>query len=537
MIVVRHVPGFSFRLEDEIREMVRLREGMSDDGLSPNAVDRALATLKLFKRYCESSAVDDVIATATSAVRDAANGPAFVSLVRDEIGLDLRVLSGDEEATYGVLGVLNNIPMQSGFVLDIGGGSAQLSEVRDRRFLRGAALPLGALRLSEQFAKTDPLSDEDRRAIENEIEQRLDEIPWLKAGKDVKLAGLGGTIRNLGYVDIARRGLPLHTVHGLRVTRKSLTRIIKEFTSIRLDARQSVSGLNADRADIIVPGLLVLRGVMRRLGVKDVAVSTYGLREGLFLERFWSHLPYPVIPDVRRFGVLNLARNYGYDKAHANHVRFLALRLYDQMSPLHGYGNEARQLLDAAALLHDIGTVIAYKGHHRHSAALIENNGLPGFSPREMAIVMLLTLYHRKGNPTAGDYRGLLGKGDDEMIRRLTSILRLAEFLERGRNAIVSDVVVTWTSTELEVTLVAEEHPAVELWDAERKAAPLLESVFGRSVVLSSLASVETPSILGVDPAVGPGAVLGSGNSTSRADGAHQADDAEDEPEALNDEG
>ncbi len=529
MIVVRHVPGFSFRLEDEIREMVRLREGMSEDGLSAHAVDRALATLKLFKRYCESSEVDDVIATATSAVRDAANGPAFVERVRSEIGLELKVLSGDDEATYGVLGVLNNIPMQSGFVLDIGGGSAQISEVRDRRFLRGTALPLGALRLSEQFVTSDPLSGAEREAIEREIDRQLDQVPWFKSGKGATLAGLGGTIRNLGYVDIARRGLPLHTVHGLRVTRKSLTRIIKDFTSMRLEARQSVSGLNADRADIIVPGLLVLRGVMRRLGVKDVAVSTYGLREGLFLERFWSHLPYPVIPDVRRFGVLNLARNYGYDKPHANHVRFLALRLYDQMTPLHGYGSEARQLLDAAALLHDIGTVIGYKGHHRHSAALIENNGLPGFSPREMAIVTLLALYHRKGNPSVGEYGGLLEKGDEDLVRRLTCILRMAEFLERGRNAVVSDVVVTWTDQELAFTLVADEHPAVELWDAERKAAPLLESVFERRIVLSSLASVDTPTAFSHDSAVGVDGLP--------AEGANKSDHAEDEPEAFDDKG
>lgn len=472
--------------------MVRLREGMTADGLSKAAMDRAVATLKLFRRYCESSEVDEIIATTTSAVRDGRNGAAFVARVQDEVGFDLRVLSGEEEAHLGVIGVLNNIVMPRGVVIDIGGGSAQISEVVDGRFSRGASVPLGSLRLTETFVTSDPVSKADAAAVKSEIARQLDSIQWLESysvGKsDGELAGLGGTIRNLGYMEIARRGLPLLTTHGLRVTRKAVKASIKRMMAMPLAERQAISGLNSDRADIVTQGLMVLAALMERIDAKELAISTNGLREGLFFERFWTDLEYPVVDDVRSFGVLNLARIYGYDEAHANHVRYLALRVFDQMQPLHGYGDDERQLLDAAAILHDIGTVIGYKGHHRHSATLIVNSGLPGFTIRETALVALMTLYHRKGDPRVGEYGSILRGGDDKRLRRLAAVLRLAEFLERGRNAVVKDVVVEWTKRKLEFRLVADDHPAVELWDADRKAAPLLEEVFGREVVLRSTA-------------------------------------------------
>ncbi len=272
---------------------------------------------------------------------------------------------------------------------------------------------------------------------------------------------------------------------------------IEEFRSLELAERQSIPGLRTDRADIILPGAMVLAAVMDRLGMDMVRISVNGLREGLFLERFWDHLVYPVIPDVRRFSVLNMARSYGYQKAHANHVRYLAGRLFDQLVPLHGYGPVERELLDAASLLHDLGTLINYNDHHIHSQTLIINNGLAGFTGRETGLIALLTRYHRKGKPTLGPFAPLMTAGkkvadeDDDglLLIRLSAILRLAEFMERGRNGAVDDVVVTWGDDYLRLTLVADIYPAVELWQTERYALDLVQSAFGRVVQLDTTAA------------------------------------------------
>lgn len=491
VVVISTDPGHTYRLEDEIREVVRLRQGMTAGNLAEESMSRALFTLRLFKRFCDSYGVDEIIPSATSAVREARNGAHFVLRVKQEVGLSLQVLDGQREAYYATLGALNEVPMSNGYVVDIGGGSAQISEVRDGRVGQNASLPLGALALSEQFRSGEEFSDEDRLAIQAHIDQHLDSVSWLakeKLKKDQILVGLGGTIRNLAKMEAVRIGYPLNTLHGFSLDRQSLAESIDQLIALPLAERRKIAGLNSDRADIILPGAMVIQNIMARLEAPQLTISVNGLREGLFLEHFWDHLSYPVVADVRGFGVLNMARIYNYQKNHAIHVRFLADRLFNQLAPLHGYGPAERELLDSAALLHDLGSVIAYQDHHKHSQMLITNSGLPGFAPRETSIIALLTRYHRKGKPSITDFELLLGEDDLRLVTQMTAILRLAEYLERGRNANVDDIITTWDEETLRLMLIADDYPAVELWEAERNALSLFESAFGRRVILESTA-------------------------------------------------
>lgn len=490
LIVMQAIPGYAYRLQDEIREVVRLRQGMTARGLSDEAIQRAMFTLRLFKRFCDVTGVDELIPTATSAVRDAPNGPFFVERVRRELDLTLQILDGDREAYYATLGALNELPLKEGYVLDIGGGSAQISRVEGRRFVRGVSFPLGALALTERFIDDDPPSEQSLQAICEEIAAHLDTVDWLKPLQEGEvIVGLGGTIRNMAKVQARSDNFPLNTLHGVMLRRESLDHTIGLLSELPLDERKEIAGLSKDRADIILPGAMVLQAIMARVQAPQITISVNGLREGLFLEKFWTHLSYPVVSDVRRFGVLNMARIYAYQKSHANHVRYLAGRLFDQLAPLHGYGRDERRLLEAAAMLHDLGTIINYDDHHKHSETLIANSGLPGFKPREIAFIALLARYHRKGNPSAGDYDLLFENGDQKRLARLAAILRLAEFMERGRNAIVDDVAVDWDDDSLLLTFIADEYPAVELWETERNALDLVAEAFERDVRVESTAA------------------------------------------------
>ena len=490
VVVIGGVAGHAFRLEDEIREVVRLRQGMTAGILTEESMARALFTLRLFKRFCDSYGVDQIIASATSAVREARNGAYFVERVKRDVGLTLRVLDGDREAYYATLGALNEVPISHGYVVDIGGGSAQISQVGDGRFVRGVSLPLGALALSEQFIHGDVITGAERQALQAHIDNHLDDVGWLQKelASGSSLVGLGGTIRNLAKMEAARCDYPLNTLHGFVLGRHSIEESIQQLADLSLAERRNLPGLNSDRADIILPGAMVIQSIMERLKADQLIISINGLREGLFFEHFWDHLTYPVVADVRGFGVLNMARVYRYQKGHAVHVRFLAGRLFKQLSGLHGYTSAERELLDSAALLHDLGSVVSYDDHHKHSQMLITNSGLPGFTPRETAIIALLTRFHRKGKPTTKGFGQLLTDEDKRLVEQMAAILRLAEYLERGRNANVDDVIVTWDAETLRLTLVADEYPAVELWEAERNALELMESAFGRRVVLESTA-------------------------------------------------
>ncbi len=499
IVIISARAGYAYYLVDEIREVVRLRQGMTHQGLSEEAMARAIFTLRLFKRFCESLNVEKIIATATAAVRQAANGAIFIERVRRGVGLSLRVLDGDQEAYYGAIGALNEVPLRQGYILDIGGGSAQISQVRNRQFRRGQSLPLGTLALTENFIRSDPIKKGEFKAVQAEIEQQLSKIPWLKE-KNRGLVGLGGTIRNLAKIEVERQQYPLNTLHGFTLSRTSVKKSIDMFRELPLAKRQDIPGLRSDRADIILPGAMVVLAVMTRLGVDGLTISHNGLREGLFCEQFWQHLRYPVVTDVRRFSVLNMARIYQYQKNHAMHVRFLAGRLFEQLAPLHGYGPAERELLDAAALLHDLGTIISYEQHHKHSQTLITNRGLSGFSPREIALIALLTRYHRSGKPSTAEYKVLLDDDDTLLLARLAAIVRLAEFLERGRNATVDDIIATWDDDHLYLTLTADEYPAVELWAAERNAVALMETAFKRQVhLISTTAPREWPTQTNTD--------------------------------------
>ena len=487
VVVMNSVAGLSFHLEDEIREIVRLREGMTSSGLSEAAMTRGVFTLRLFKQFCDSLKVDNLIATATSAVREAANGAQFLDRVEREVGLSLRILDGDEEAFYGVLGALGAVLLKDGVVVDIGGGSAQLSQVRGRRFAQGQALTLGALALTERFVKSDPVSKTELKAVQNEIERQLDGVKWLGDERG-PIVGLGGTIRNLAKIEATRQKFPLQSINGFSLSLGALDDIIRQLSETPLSQRRRIPGLVRDRADIILPGALVIRAVLARLGRSELLISESGLREGLFFQEFWRELPYPVVPDLRAFSTLNLARFFGYQPVHTAHVAHLCERLFDQLAPLHGLSSTEREWLHAAAILHDIGTAIRYNDHHKHSQTLINSSGLPGFSPREVAIISLLARFHRKGNPTSGEFASLLQPGDETRVRHLAAILRVSEYLERGRSGLVRDVRVRFDKKQIVLTLVAAQDPTVELWVTQRNGLDLMESSFGRSVVLESAA-------------------------------------------------
>jgi exopolyphosphatase / guanosine-5'-triphosphate,3'-diphosphate pyrophosphatase len=484
LVVMRCIPGFAYRLQDEIREVVRLREGMTEAGLSKAAIDRGLLTLRMFKSFCESIAVDAVIPTATSAVRDAANGPAFLKRVHDEIGWDLKILSGEREAYYDTIGALNEVPMSEGFVIDIGGGSMQLSEVWNGRYERGASLPLGALALTQRFVQSDPISDKEYHAMRDDIRDQLDTLAWVQPREDWRLVGLGGTIRNLAKIESKKQSYPLNTLHGFRLKRESIDESIALFRELPLEKREDIPGLSSDRADIILSGAMVIAEVMDRLKVDSITISENGIREGVFFEQFLTKKSFPVVDNVRQFSVLNKARIYQYHQAHAEHVQFLARRLFTQLAPLHGYGHTELELLEAAALLHDIGSIVGYADHHKHSQMLIENGGLAGYSPREQALIALIARFHRKGTPSTDDLSALMDKGDDTLLLKLSALLRMAEYLERGRSGMVTDIEATWDDDTLTLLLHADTTPAIEMWDAERNAAPLLKKAYDRKVII-----------------------------------------------------
>ncbi len=440
LVALLYRPGYRYQLLDELREMVRLSEGMGAGGiLRAEPFERGIEVLRTFRSYCDAVGVEEIRATATSAVRSARNGDSFVAAARERANLELDVLAGDSEARHGVLAVANSLALRDALVFDLGGGSLQLSHMADRRFAGGRAYPLGAVRTTEGLLASDPPRGKELKSLAKRVrellEPSLDELPV-----GLPVVGMGGTLRNLANVVQGRNGYRPELLHGYRLPRVELEALVEELTAMPVAARRDVPGLNRDRADIIVAGGRVIVELLRLASADHVVISGQGLREGLFYPFLFPDEADNLSPDVREFSALNLMREYYDNPAHNLHVRHLACRLFDQLAPLHGLGRSERELLAAAALVHDIGMAVDYYSHHKHGMYLVMGRPLPGFDHREQVMVALLVRYHRRGTPADQGYGSVLAPGDLQRVRLLAGLLRTAEYLERAKAQRVRDV-------------------------------------------------------------------------------------------------
>jgi exopolyphosphatase/guanosine-5'-triphosphate,3'-diphosphate pyrophosphatase len=476
---------------DEIYEPVRVGAGEEDTGaLGEDAMARASAAMEVFAHFCEASglAADEIDAVATSAIREASNSEDFLDRAQRGAGLAVRVLSRDEEARAGYLAAINSTTLRDGAVLDLGGGSLQLVGVEGRSTAETDSWRLGAVRMTERFvAGDDPASAKAIGRLRDHVARKLERAEWL-GSRDARIVGVGGTMRNLATAIQRELGIPEFGVQGFMIERAALDDLVEKLAALSPAERRRVPGIKPARGDIVLAGAIVIQSVLEAGGFPGIEATEAGLREGIFFERLLAGRGEPLIEDVRRASVLNLAAQYDTTPAHTRHVARLALCLFDELAAagLHAGDAEERELLEAAALLHDIGVAIDYDDHHKHSRYLIFSAGLPGFTQREVALIGQTVRYHRKGNPDLGPFSALARPGDEHLLVRCAVLLRLAEDLERSRDQDVSQAhVAVSESGAVRLDLVSAGEARVARWAAAREVE-LFERAFGRGLEVPS---------------------------------------------------
>jgi exopolyphosphatase / guanosine-5'-triphosphate,3'-diphosphate pyrophosphatase len=458
-----------WRRTDEIYEGVRIGEGLAATGkLGDEPMRRALAAVDVFAHFCRATGIDEVEAVATSAIRDAENRDAFIS----RSALPVRVLSAQEEAHFGYLAAVNSTTIGDGCVLDLGGGSLQLTRVVGRLAREEQSWKLGAVRMTERFG-------EDRKALRKHVAAKIEEV------SGDRLVAIGGTARNLAAADQELRGIPSFGVQGHVIPRDALAELVDALAERKPSERGKLRGIKPERGDIILAGALTILTVMEVGDFDGMEVTEAGLREGVFFSHWLE--PEELFDDVRRQSVLNLAGLYHVDHAHTEHVARLALGMFDELAAagLHEGDAIERELLWAACVLHDIGMTVDYDDHHKHSRYLILNGGLPGFTPREVALIGQAVRYHRKGMPSFGPFGPLMtGKGDEALLARISTLLRLAEDLERPRDQLVREAHARVDDGRVALELVTEGDASVSRWAAAREQE-LFAAAFGRELVVA----------------------------------------------------
>lgn len=499
-IVVEADNGCKFKVLDDEKATVRLGEGFArDHAISPQAWQRAIDALSRMKKIVDGYGVKAVETVATSAVRDADNGAAFVDDIAQKVGLSVSVISGEEEAELAALSALNNFDMEGVryAMIDIGGGSVEVVTALGNHIEEIYSFDLGAVFLTEKFVTSDPIRSGDYLKLRKHVRKSLKAA---LAGEEVPvqcMVGSGGTMTSIAAMVMAMRKEGYGSIHGYEVLRSEVVHLLAMLMRKDLKGRKSVPGLNPDRADIIVAGVTVVDELMAVFNTNVLKINERGIREGLILKSMRTHNLLPARLKARnwRESVLEFARSCHVDEEHSLQVSRLSLAIFDVVASSAGLGERERQMLEAAALLHDVGYFISYASHHKHSYHLIRHADLFGFTPRERELIAVISRYHRKTLPKKKhESYGRLSLQDRQMVKRLGGILRFADGLDRRRNSLVTALDCFMSATTFTVRVQGGDDVSVELFGGKVKG-DLFENAFKMKLLLlpASASAVLTP--------------------------------------------
>jgi exopolyphosphatase/guanosine-5'-triphosphate,3'-diphosphate pyrophosphatase len=504
MVVVRVHPAIpAFTIIAKEKDTVRLGDRDPKTGdLTPVAMNRAIAALQRCQKLAKSLNAEQIVAVATSAVREAPNGRDFLKQVDAELGLFVNLISGQEEARRIYLGVLSGMEFNSTphIIIDIGGGSTELilGDSHEPRSL--SSTKVGAVRLTAEFITTDPITNTELQYLQAYIRGMLERpveelLAHLKPGEQARLVGTSGTIETVAIIHAREKlGIVPNPLAGYQLSRKDLKEIVRRLASMNYAQRAAIPGMSDRRSEIIVAGALILLEAMTLLGIESITIGERALREGVIVDWMLSH---GLIEDrlryqgsVRQRSVIKISQKYQVNREFSDRVAKFALSLFDQTKGhLHNCDAEARELLWAAAILHNCGLFVSHAAYHKHSYYLIRNGELLGFSEAEIEVIANLARYHRRNTPKKKheSYSNLPSKKHRQLVNQLSAILRIAVTLDRRQIGAVEQVRCDYSPDVRELHLRLQpshlgDDCALELWSLDYEKV-VFEAEYGVKLI------------------------------------------------------
>lgn len=493
LLIAEISPDGQISVIEKQREQVELGSGgLTTNRLTDDAIQRGLAALTGFKEICNHFDVTDITAAATSAVREAENGNDFVRAVRDQTDIHIRPISGPDEARLIYLGSRQDLDFSTGRILlfDLGGGSTEFILCDGDDALLYESVPLGHIRLADQFCHSDPMTEEERLDMKAHIREVLEPVTLrLKSGDFTTLVATSGAVRTLARMGTLLRGEanPLHD-QGLVLRRKDLETFIESFETQQSTEYGALAGMDMRRSRTLPAGAILTREIFKAFGRSKLITSHRSLRDGLIVDWIIKHKPEldlaRTVADPRRRSILLAMKTYGVHTRHARLVEQLAIRLFDATLNLHQLRVDDRRMLRFGALLHDIGHHIGARNHNQHSQYLITNIRMRGFTAPEIAVLGNLVRYHRGSEPKRRHpLFAALSDADRHRVKVLAGFLRLADAFDRSHNQIVKWLDIDVDDEKIHIIAHCNAQGTLERWAAVRRAG-LLETMLNRQVVV-----------------------------------------------------
>ena len=462
LLVARALSQFAFEVVDEERFDARIGEGQESGDITADGIARGLKALAIMAQVAHAHQPASITVVGTEALRRASNGNDFIEQAKELTGLNVRILSGYEEAFCGFLGVVNSTTLREGFLLDIGGGSLELMRVAGRSLAQVQSAPLGAIYSRERFLKSDPPTAREIRSLRKSVRSQItvDEPHHV-------LFGTGGAVRNLARIVRLQRSYPLRRLHGLEISRREMRRLATRLSGVSTDDRRRIAGVGANRADILHAAAIVIDEVMEMIGAESLTVAGQGLREGLV----WQELrdEGAMLPDVRSASVSGLARANGVDELSAEPVVHAAAALFEATRDVHRLGPGELDLLLHAARLAGIGMHIDYYNRDRHAEYLVHSGDLHGFTHREIIILAALVRWADSGSPDLSLYKSIVLPEDTRSAAVLASLLGVARAIRRRTPSPILDFRMKLKKNSLQLELSARADLTAELYELERQ--------------------------------------------------------------------
>jgi exopolyphosphatase/guanosine-5'-triphosphate,3'-diphosphate pyrophosphatase len=500
MLVVRLNPNHSYSILTRQKQQVRLGEGEFDEEeITPEAIDRTCVVCRKFADLARTFNAEEFVAVATSAAREASNQNVLLDRLRHEAQIDVRVISGLEEARLIYLGVASGMHLgdRQAFFIDIGGGSTEISVGGQHQFQVLESFRLGAIRLTNMFFSESPLGPvrpDQYRIVQQYVRNAIiHTIQKIKLQKIDLAIGSSGSIMNLADIVQRTHHIEQNAPAGL-LTYRDLKKTIDLLCTLPLEERRQIPGINPERADIIIAGAIILETFMKEIGLESITTTSRGLQDGLLMDYLSRMENFPLFGTLspRERSVLQLGRSCGINEAHARNVTRLALEIFDSAKDvhLHNYGDWERELLEYAAFLHDIGSFISFTNHHAHSYYIIKNSELLGFDQKEIDIMANIAKFHRKKKPRK-KHLDLpeLADNDQRTVLVLAMFIRLSESLDRSHAGFVQHAeFVRAEKNEVFLNIVAENDCQLEIWGAEAEQRTF-ERVFQKRLKIDVITS------------------------------------------------
>ncbi|ADL52556.1 exopolyphosphatase [Clostridium cellulovorans] len=484
-LVIFQIEGEYFRVLDEDKNTARLGKDIEADGsLNPARMKKAVEAMKEFKSLCHEEGVEEIHAFATEAVRKAKNRQQFIENVRQESGIEIRVLNGLEEAFYDYFATVNTLDIEDCLMMDIGGASTEFVLIKNRELVNSISIPFGSINTAEKFQLQETVSKKTSEEFKEFIFREFNKISWLKEAVSLPLVGIGGTMRTLAKIDRKKKAYPIDKIHNYKIESKVIVELFNEVADMDLKSKRKIKGLSKDRADIFMGALSVIRNLIDYCSIKEIVISGTGVREGFTYEYIFKSNK--ILEDILDYSLNKVISNYPSIYNNGSWVYEKSLQIFSGIKELFYIDNEKKKIMKAAAYLHDIGKEISYTNFHKHTFYMMMNMDIHGLSHIELLLsAYTATLYHKEALKLSLEEKAIISEDMLKDAERIAIVLRIAEKLSRGYNESIKSIVSDFDEEHIYLKINCHSKTEINFYDMD-EIKEEFKILFSRELIIIS---------------------------------------------------